>query len=111
DAWPGAGAAPELTAQPIGNDQPHEAIFAEREALVDHHNLAERHSFIQPEVPVSEVTPERAFDFQPPPAIPVQPVFPQPTIPATMPETTQTPPAPIAKAPAPPVLKPQPQPP
>src|SRR4029453_14355888 len=42
--------------------------------------------------------------------IPAQPVFPQPTIPATMPETTQTPPAPIAKAPAPPMPKPQPQP-
>ena len=109
-AWPGAEAAPELTAEPIGNDQPHETIFAEREALVDDENFAERDSFIQPEVPVSEVTSERAFDFQPPPAIPVQPVFPQPTIPATMPETTQTPPAPIAKAPAPPVLKPQPQP-
>src|SRR5262249_56688063 len=37
------------------------------------------------------------------------PVFPKPTIPATMPETTQTPPASIAKAPAPPVPKPQPQ--
>src|SRR5205814_1004038 len=97
-AWPGAEAAPELTAEPIGNDQPHETIFAEREALVDDENFAERDSFIQPEVPVSEVTSERAFDFQPPPAIPVQPVFPQPTIPATMPETTQTPPAPIAKA-------------
>ncbi|MFL6598091.1 MAG: tetratricopeptide repeat protein, partial [Chthoniobacterales bacterium] len=96
-AWPGAEAAPELTAEPIGNDQPHETIFAEREALVDDENFAERDSFIQPEVPVSEVTSERAFDFQPPPAIPVQPVFPQPTIPATMPETTQTPPAPIAK--------------
>src|SRR6266513_3106008 len=108
--WPGAEAAPELTAEPIGNDQPHETIFAEREALVDDENFAERDSFIQPEVPVSEVTSERAFDFQPPPAIPVLPVFPQPTIPATMPETTQTPPAPIAKAPAPPVLKPQPQP-
>ncbi|PYK32883.1 MAG: hypothetical protein DME58_04900, partial [Verrucomicrobia bacterium] len=109
-AWPGAEAAPELTAEPIGNDQPHETIFAEREALVDDENFAERDSFIQPEVPVSEVTPERAFDFQPAPAIPVQPVFPQPTIPATMPETTQTPPAPIAKAPAPPVPKPQPHP-
>src|SRR5436190_2454471 len=100
-AWPGAEAAPELTAEPIGNDQPQETIFAEREALVDDENFAERDS---------EVTPERAFDFQPPPAIPVQPVFPQPTIPATMPETTQTPPAPIAKAPAPPVPKPQPHP-
>src|SRR5204862_1142823 len=110
-AWPRTEAAPQPTAEPIGNDQPHETIFAEREALVEHENFAERDSFIQPEVPVSEVTPERAFDFQPPPAIPVQPVFPQPTIPATMPETTQTPPAPIAKAPAPPVLKPQPQPP
>src|SRR6266513_5538933 len=100
-AWPGAEAAPEVTAEPIGNDQQQETIFAEREALVDHENFAER---------VSEVTPERAFDFQPPPAIPVQPVFPQPTIPATMPETTPTPPAPIAKAPAPPVPKPQPHP-
>src|SRR5205814_6455126 len=80
-AWPRTEAAPELTAEPIGNDQPHETIFDQREALVDHENFAERDSSIQPEVPVSEVTSERAFDFQPPPAIPVQPVFPQPTIP------------------------------
>jgi Flp pilus assembly protein TadD len=60
--------------------------------------------------PIGNVIAEDASDFQLPPAIPVQPVFPQPTIPATMPETTQTPPAPIAKAPAPPVPKPQPQP-
>ena len=35
-AWPGTEAAAELTAEPIGNDQPHETIFAEREAFVEH---------------------------------------------------------------------------
>ena len=108
-AWPDTEAAAELTAEPIGNDQPHETIFAEREAFVERENFAERESFTEREVPVNDVIAERASDFQPPPAIPVLPVFPQPTIPATMPETTQTPPAPIAKAPAPPVPKPQPQ--
>ena len=108
-AWPGTEAAAELTAEPIGNDQPHEMILAEREASVEHESFAERESFTEREAPVSEVTAEPVSDFQPPPAIPAQAVFPQPTIPATMPETTQTPPAPIAKAPAPPVPKPQPQ--
>ena len=111
-AWPGTEAAAELTAVPIENDQPHETIFAEREAFVERENFAlsfERESFTEREAPVSEVIAEHASDFQPPPAVPVRPVFPQPTIPATMPETTQTPPAPIAKAPAPPVPKPQPQ--
>jgi Flp pilus assembly protein TadD len=117
-ARPGTEAASELTAEPIGNDQPRETIFAEREALVERENFAqreayaERESFTEREAPVSEVIAEHASDFQPPPAIPVQPVFPKTTIPATMPETTQTPPAPIAKAPvpAPPVSKPQTQP-
>ena len=108
-AWPGTQAASELTAEPIGNDQPHETIFAEREAFVERENFAERESFTEHEAPVNDVIAEPVSDFQPPPAIPAQPVFPQPTIPATMPETTQTPPAPIAKAPAPPVPKPQPQ--
>jgi hypothetical protein len=109
-------AAPELTTEPIGKDQPHETIFAEREAFVEQEDFAkrdafsERESFTEPEAPVSEVVAERASDFQPPPAIPLQPVFPKTTIPATMPETTQTPPAPIAKAPASPVPKPQTQP-
>jgi tetratricopeptide (TPR) repeat protein len=107
--WLGKDVAPELTPEPIGNDQPHEKVFAERETLAERENFAERDSFMQPESPVSEVTAERAFDFQPFPAIPAEPVFPEPTIPATMPETTQTPPAPIAKVPAPPVPKPQPQ--
>jgi tetratricopeptide (TPR) repeat protein len=114
-AWPGTEAVAELTAVPIENDQPHETIFAEREAVVERENFAEREafpereSFTEREAPVNEVIAERASDFQPPPAVPVQPVFPQPTTPATMTETTQTPPAPIAKAPAPPVPKPQPQ--
>lgn len=109
-AWPAMEAAPELAAEAVGNNQPHEPVFAERESFVEQENFSERDSFVQAEASVSEVTPERAFDFQPPPAIPAQPVFSQPTIPATMPETTQTPPAPIAKAPAPPVPKPQSQP-
>jgi Flp pilus assembly protein TadD len=101
--------ASEVTTEPIGNDQPHETIFAEREAFVERENFAERESFTEHEAAVNDVIAEPVSDFQPPPAIPAQPVFPQPTIPATMPETTQTPPAPIAKAPAPPVPKPQPQ--
>jgi tetratricopeptide (TPR) repeat protein len=109
-AWSPIETLPELTAEPIGNDQPHETIFAEREAFVEHENFAERESFAEREAAVSEVAAERVSDFQPPPVIPTRPVFPEPTIPATMPETTQTPPAPIAKAPAPPVPKPQPQP-
>jgi Flp pilus assembly protein TadD len=117
----GTEAASESTAEPGGNDQPHEAMFAEREAIlereaiverpavVEREPFAERESFTEREAPVGEVTPERVSDFQPPAAIPAQPIFTQPTIPATMPETTQTPPAPIAKVPAPPVPKPQPQ--
>jgi len=114
-AWPGTEAASELTAEPIANEQPHETIFAERDAFgerdtfAEREAFAERESFKEREAPVPEVTAEPVFDFEPPPDIPAQPVFPQTTIPATMPETTQTPPAPIAKAPAPPVPKPQPQ--
>ena len=108
-AWPATEAAAELTAVPIENDQPHEAIFAEREAFVEQENFPERESFTEGEASVNDIIAERGSDFQPPPVVPVRPVFPQPTIPATMPETTQTPPAPIAKAPAPPVPKPQPQ--
>src|SRR6266850_865875 len=102
-ASPSTEAASELTTEPIGNDQPHETIFAGREAF------AERESFTEHEAAVNDVIAEPVSDFQPPAAISAQPVFPQPTIPATMPETTQTPPAPIVKAPAPPVPKPQPQ--
>jgi hypothetical protein len=114
-ARPSAEATSELTTVPADNDQPHETIFAEREAFVGQEDFAQpdafsqRESFAEPEAPVSEVVAERASDFQAPSAVPVPPIFPQPTIPATMPETTQTPPAPIAKAPAPPVPKPQPQ--
>ncbi|HEY3661502.1 MAG TPA: tetratricopeptide repeat protein [Candidatus Udaeobacter sp.] len=114
-AWTGMEAATEPTAVPIENDQPHETIFAEREAFVEQEDFAqpeafsERDSFTEPETPVSEVIGERTSDSQPPPIVSDQPVFPQPTIPATMPETTQTPPAPIAKAAPPPPPKPQPQ--
>src|SRR5262245_40982204 len=107
---PDTEAATELTAEPIGNDQPHETISAEREALVERKNFPERESFTEREAPVNKVNAELASDVQPPPVIPSAPVFLKPTIPATMPETTQTPPPPIAKAPVPPVAKPQPQP-
>jgi tetratricopeptide (TPR) repeat protein len=109
-AWAGTEAVQELTDEPIGNDQPHETVFAERETFVADENFAKSDSVIHPEPPISEITSEPAFHSQPSPAIPAKPVFPEPTIPATMPETTQTPPAPIAKAPAPPVPKPQSQP-
>ncbi len=46
-AWPGMEAAPELTAKPIGNDQLHETIFAEHEAIVERENFAERESFTE----------------------------------------------------------------
>jgi Flp pilus assembly protein TadD len=42
-----------------------------------------------------------------PMAAPAEPVFPQTTTPAIMPETTQTPTAPVTKAAAPPMAKPQ----
>jgi hypothetical protein len=109
-AWAGTETASELTTEPVGNDQPHEPVFAGRDALVEDENFAEREPFTGREAPVNDVIAERPSDFQPPPAVPVPPVFPKTTIPATMPETTQTPPAPIAKAPAPPVPKPQTQP-
>jgi Flp pilus assembly protein TadD len=109
-AWAGTEAVPELTDEPVGNDQPHATVFAERETFVADENFAKSDSVVHPEPPISEITAEPAIHSQPSPAIPAKPVFPEPTIPATMPETTQTPPAPIAKAPAPPVPKPQSQP-
>jgi hypothetical protein len=60
---------------------------------------------IASEFPIVEPITESVYDF--PSAFPTEPVFPQITTPATMPETTQTPIAPIHKAPAPPVPRPQ----
>ena len=39
-AWASAEAASELATEPIGNDQPHETIFAEREVFVERENFA-----------------------------------------------------------------------
>ena len=100
-AWPAAETSPDFAAESLGNDQPHEPIFSEPEAF------AQPEVFVEREAPVFQATTDLISDFQP--AVPAQPVFPQTTTPATMPETTQTPPAPIAKAPAPPAPKPQPQ--
>jgi Flp pilus assembly protein TadD len=102
-AWPVDAASSQLQPESTGNDQPGDVIFAESEVF------AEPEVFTQREAPVVEASTEAVSEFQH--AIPDQPVFPETTIPATMPETTQTPSAPIAKAPAPPAPKPQPQPP
>ncbi len=114
-AWPAEAASPQFEPEPIVDHQPSEAIFAEDETHAGDERFAERETFAEAEVfaqredPVVEANVQSVSEFQP--AIPAQPVFPQTTIPATMPESTQTPPAPIAKAPAPPMAKPQPQPP
>ena len=42
---PATEAAAELTAEPIENDQPHETIFAEREAFVEHEDFAQPRFF------------------------------------------------------------------
>src|SRR5207245_8871791 len=74
--------------EPIAQEQPHEIIATATP------------------FPLGKATTESVSDF--PSAISTEPVFPQTTTPATMPETTQTPTAPISKAPVPPVAKPQP---
>jgi tetratricopeptide (TPR) repeat protein len=102
-AWPVDAASPQLEPEPIGNHQPPEVTFAEREGF------AQAEVLVQSEAPVVEANTQSVSEFEP--AVPAQPVLPQTTTPATMPESTQTPPAPIAKAPAPPMAKPQPQPP
>ena len=90
-AWPAVEpAAPNAfgAVEPIAQEQPHEIIATATQ------------------FPLGEATTESVSDF--PSAISTEPVFPQTTTPATMPETTQTPTAPISKAPVPPVAKPQP---
>lgn len=90
-AWPAVEpAAPNAfgAVEPIAQEQPHKIIATATQ------------------FPLGEATTESVSDF--PSAISTEPVFPQTTTPATMPETTQTPTAPISKAPVPPVAKPQP---
>src|SRR6266498_1213296 len=87
-AWPAVEPATEFAVEPIAQEQPHEIIATATQ------------------FPLGEATTESVSDF--PNAISTEPVFPQTTTPATMPETTQTPTAPITKAPATPVAKPQP---
>jgi tetratricopeptide (TPR) repeat protein len=108
-AWPAEAASSQVGSEPIANDQPHDAIFAVTEAFTEPESFPKFEASTPAKAPVAEVTAESVSDVQP--AIEVPPVFPQTTTPANMPETTQTPPAPIAKAPAPPVPKPQSQPP
>jgi hypothetical protein len=89
-SWAAEEASTEFPIEPIGQEQPPELVSAASQ------------------FPISEATTESVSDF--PSAISTEAVFPQITTPATMPETTQTPTAPISKAPAPPVAKPQPPP-
>jgi len=85
-AWPTAEPS-EFAVEPIAQEQPQQIPPSSQ-------------------FPTAEANPGSVYDF--PSAISTEPVFPQTTTPATMPETTQTPIAPIHKAPAPPVAKPQP---
>src|SRR5207244_12585419 len=56
-AWPAAEGSPDFSVEPTGNDQPHEAIFAEGEAF------AQSEVFIQAEAPVVEATANPISDF------------------------------------------------
>jgi len=87
-AWPEIEPSAHFAVEPMSQEQSHQPISAA--ALP----------------PTKEATTESDF----PSADSTEPVFPKITTPATMPETTQTPIAPVTKAPAPPVAKPQPQP-
>jgi tetratricopeptide (TPR) repeat protein len=89
-AWPAVEASTEVPVESIGQEQLEEIVLSANES------------------PAAEATIEPISDFTSAPSS--EPVFPQTTTPATMPETTQTPIAPVNKAPAPaaPVAKPQP---
>jgi tetratricopeptide (TPR) repeat protein len=89
-AGPAVEASTEIPVESIGQEQPEEIVSSASES------------------PAAEATIEPISDFATVTAS--EPVFPQTTTPATMPETTQTPIAPVNKAPAPaaPVAKPQP---
>ena len=85
-AWPAAEPSAEFAVEPVAEELPDQIISTESQ------------------FPLSEPATESVYDF----SSAIEPVFPQTTTPATMPETTQTPIAPIHKAPAPPMAKPQP---
>ena len=89
-AWPAVEDSTEIAVESIGQEQPEEIVSRAGESS-----------------PAAEATIEPISDFAS--TTSSEPVFPQTTTPATMPETTQTPIAPVNKAPAPaPVAKPQP---
>jgi len=89
-AWPAVEASTEVPVESIGQEQLEEIVLSANDS------------------PAAEATIEPISDFASAPFS--DPVFPKTTTPATMPETTQTPIAPVNKAPAPaaPVAKPQP---
>ena len=62
---------------------------------------------VSPVIPTPVLARAATFPSDSPGAASAEPVFPQTTTPAIMPETTQTPTAPVNKAPAPPMAKPQ----
>jgi Flp pilus assembly protein TadD len=108
-AWPAEATSPQLEPEPVGNHQPPEVTFAEAERFTEPEAFAEAEVLAQAQAPVVEANVQPVSEFEP--AVPAQPLFPQTTTPATMPESTQTPPAPTGKAPAQPMAKPQPHPP
>jgi Flp pilus assembly protein TadD len=105
--WPVEAVSPPFESEPVGDYQPSEVTFVETERFAEGETFSAAEASAPEEAPVAEANVESVSEFQP--TMPAQPVFPQTTIPATMPESTQTQSAPIAKAPAPPMAKPQPQ--
>jgi hypothetical protein len=90
--WPPVEASTGIAAESISQEEPEEIVAGASDS------------------PAAEATIEPISDFAT--ATPSEPVFPQTTTPATMPEITQTPIAPVNKAPVPaaPMAKPQPSP-
>ena len=86
-AWPAMEPSTDFAVEPMSQEQSHPLISAASPPAME------------------EATTEPISDF--PSAASDEPVIPQITTPATMPETTQTPIAPTTKAPTPPVAKPQ----
>ncbi len=111
--------SPELEPE-LSECQPPEAAFGEHETVVEASPVSEEGYPAEIETlpddqvpaelspPIAEANLQSDSEFEPALSAPSE--FPQTTTPVIMPESTQTPTAPIAKAPAQPMAKPQPQP-
>ncbi len=113
DAFDGAEETSSFEEEPIERPKDGEialpAVTALTEAPVESVSVEEPvpDETISTEIPTPVVARAATFASDPPRVPSPEPVFPQTTTPAIMPETTQTPTAPVNKAPAPPMAKPQ----